>query len=77
MPLAVPESSAVGASAGRDPLMNSFSSLGIVVIVVAILSVFGLRPKGGRPVGRTRLMFAARIVLIVIGIVLLYLASRV
>ncbi len=57
--------------------MNLFSILGIVVIVVAILSVFGVKPKGGRPVGRTRLMFTARIVLIVIGIVLLYLAYTV
>jgi hypothetical protein len=56
--------------------MSWLSILGIVVLVIAVASVFGLEPAGGRPVGRTRLMFMARTVLVVIGIVLLYLAYR-
>jgi hypothetical protein len=56
--------------------MSWLAILGIVVIVIAILSVVGLKPKGGRPVAGTQLMFMARVVLFVVGAVLLYLAYR-
>lgn len=52
--------------------MNWLSILGIVVIFVAIASVLGLTPKGGKPVARTRLMSVARAILVIVGIVLLY-----
>jgi predicted Na+-dependent transporter len=56
--------------------MNWLSILGIAVILVVIVSVFGLNPKGGRPVIRTRLMFMARIFLIILGLLMLYLGFK-
>ena len=56
--------------------MNWLSILGIVVILAAIASVFGLAPKGAQPVAGTRLMSVARIVLIVFGLILLYVSLR-
>lgn len=56
--------------------MNWLSILGILAIVVALLSVFGFTPKGGRPVARTRLMSMARVVLVLFGLILLYLAYK-
>lgn len=56
--------------------MNWLSILGIVVILVAIASVFGLNPKGGRPVARTRLMSVARVFLVVLGAIMVYLAFK-
>lgn len=56
--------------------MSWLSILGVVVIVVALLSVLGLGPKGGRPAGRTRLMSVARIVLVLVGLILLFFAYK-
>jgi hypothetical protein len=50
--------------------------LGIVVVLVALVSVFGIRPRGGRPASGTLLMTVARVVLVLVGIVLLYWGSR-
>lgn len=56
--------------------MNWLSILGIAVILVAIVSVFGFNPRGGRPVAQTRLMAMARIFLIIFGLILLYLGFK-
>ena len=56
--------------------MNWLSILGIVVILMAIVSMLGLRPKGGRPVARTRLMSMARIFFIIFGLIILYLGFK-
>jgi hypothetical protein len=56
--------------------MNWLSILGIVVIIVGIVSVLGLNPKGGRPVARTRLMSMARIFLVIFGLIILYLGFK-
>jgi hypothetical protein len=45
-------------------------------LVVAVVAVTGLTPKGGRPVARTGLMSVARFVLFVIVAICLYLAYR-
>jgi hypothetical protein len=52
--------------------MSPLAILGIVVLLVAIVSVFGARPKGGRPASGTRLMMVARVVLVLIALALLY-----
>jgi hypothetical protein len=52
--------------------MSWLSILGVVVVLVGLVSVFGATPKGGRPASRTRLMSAARFVLVLIGIVLIW-----
>jgi hypothetical protein len=49
--------------------MNSLVWLGLAVLLVVGVVLAGLGPKGGKPVGRTRLMKAARVVLIA-GIIL-------
>ena len=56
--------------------MRWLSILGAVVLLVAIVSVFGLAPKGGTPVAGTRLMSVARVVLVAIGLILLYVGFR-
>jgi FtsH-binding integral membrane protein len=53
--------------------MSWLAILGIAVLMVGVASVFGLTPKRGRPAAGTRLMLAARVVLILIGVILLYL----
>jgi hypothetical protein len=52
--------------------------LGVVVVIAALSAVSGLSPVGARPVARTGLMVAARIVLIafVVIVLALFLARR-
>lgn len=50
--------------------MSWLTLLLLVVVVVAVAAITGLKPKGGRPVARTRLMSAARVVLVVIAVLL-------
>lgn len=44
----------------------------LVAVAIAAVAFSGLRPRGTRPVGRTGLMTAARIVLVLLAIVVLY-----
>lgn len=44
----------------------------LVALLVAIAAVTGIKPKGTRPVARTRLMGVARIVLLVIAAIIAY-----
>lgn len=44
--------------------------LGIAVVLIAIAAVTGIKPKGGKPVSRTHLMTAARVVLVFIAVIL-------
>lgn len=49
--------------------------LGILIVVATLVAAFGVsgaRVEGGRPVGRTRLMSAARIVLVILAGVIAY-----
>jgi hypothetical protein len=50
--------------------------LGLAVAIGVIAAVTGAKPRGTRPVARTRLMGVARFVLIVMVLVFLYLAWR-
>jgi hypothetical protein len=50
--------------------MSWLTLLLLVAVLVAIAAVTGLKPRGGRPVARTRLMTAARVVLLVIALLL-------
>jgi putative Mn2+ efflux pump MntP len=50
--------------------------LGIAVAVIAVASVLGAQPKGGRPVSRTHLMGVARFVLIIAGLIIGFLIFR-
>lgn len=45
----------------------------IVGVVIALVAVIGVRPRGGRPVGKTQLMTVARVV---VGLVVLSFALR-
>lgn len=48
----------------------------IIGVVIALVAVIGIRPRGGRPVGKTQLMTVARVVLAAIALVVLFLALR-
>jgi hypothetical protein len=50
--------------------------LAIAVIVAAVAAVTGIQPKGGRPVARTGLMAIARLALLAVVLVFVYLALR-
>jgi len=58
------------------PGMTWLAWLGVVVVVVAIAAVTGLKPKKTRHVAKTRMMGGARLALLAIAIIVLYLAYR-
>lgn len=50
--------------------MNPLVWLGLVVVLVGVVALLGVGPKGGKPVARTRLMKTARVFLI--GLILVF-----
>ena len=50
--------------------------LGLAVAIGIIGAVTGIKPSGTRPVARTRMMGAARFVLLVLLLLFLYMAYR-
>ena len=50
--------------------------LGLAVVIGAVAALTGMKPRGTRPVARTRLMGVARFVLFVLVVLFLYLAYR-
>lgn len=50
--------------------------LGLAVVIGALAALTGMKPRGTRPVARTRLMGVARFVLFVLVVLFLYLAYR-
>lgn len=48
----------------------------VVVLIVAVAAVTGIKPKGTRHVARTRMMGAARLVLLAVVILIAYLVFR-
>ncbi|HLE84490.1 MAG TPA: hypothetical protein VJG13_09135 [Thermoanaerobaculia bacterium] len=50
--------------------MSWLTLLLLVAVIVAVAAITGVKPSGGRPVARTRLMSAARVVLLVIAVLL-------
>lgn len=50
--------------------------LGLAVAIGIIAAVTGIKPSGTRPVARTRMMGAARFVLLVLLLLFLYMAYR-
>lgn len=50
--------------------MSWLTLLLLVAVLVAVAAITGIKPRGGRPVARTRLMSAARVVLLVIAVLL-------
>lgn len=56
--------------------MTWLAWLGIAVVIVAIAAVTGIKPGGTRHVAGTRMMGVARVVLLLIVIIAVYLAFR-
>ena len=50
--------------------------LGIAVLIAAVAAVTGIKPGGSRHVASTRLMGVARVVLLIIVMIVVYLALR-
>jgi hypothetical protein len=50
--------------------------LGLAVVIGIIAAVTGIKPKGTRPVARTRLMGVARFALLILIAIVLFLAYR-
>jgi hypothetical protein len=56
--------------------MTWFAWLALAVLITAVAAVTGIKPAGTRHVARTRLMGVARLVLLFIIAVLMYMAYR-
>ena len=56
--------------------MTWLAWLGLAVLVTAIAAITGIKARGTRPVARTQLMAAGRIVLALGVLLFLYLAYR-
>jgi hypothetical protein len=56
--------------------MTWLAWLTIAVLIAAVAAVTGLKPKGTRPVAHTRLMGMARLVLVALVVIVLYLAYQ-
>ena len=50
--------------------------LSVAVVIAALAAVTGIKPKGTRPVARSRMMGAGRIALLVIAAIFVYLAFQ-
>lgn len=50
--------------------------LGLAVVIGIVAAVTGIKPRGTRPVARTRLMSVGRFVLLILIAILLFLAYR-
>ena len=50
--------------------------LTLAVVVAALAAITGIQPKDTRPVARTRLMGAARLVLVALVLIFAYFAFR-
>jgi hypothetical protein len=59
-----------------SPVMTWLTWLALAVLIAALAALTGIKPKGTRHVARTRLMGAARLVLLVIIIIFAYLVFR-
>jgi hypothetical protein len=56
--------------------VNWLVILGFVAVVIAVVAVTGIKPKGTRSVSHSRMMGVARIALVIIVIIVAYLAFR-
>lgn len=56
--------------------MTWFAWIGLAVLITALAAVTGLKPQGTRHVAHTRLMGAARIVLLIFVVIAMYFAFR-
>ncbi|MGI8782898.1 MAG: hypothetical protein ACR2L2_04500 [Acidobacteriota bacterium] len=56
--------------------MNWLVWLGIAVLITAVAAVTGIKPKGTRHVAHTSMMGMARLTLLAIVIIFVYLAFR-
>jgi hypothetical protein len=57
-------------------VMTWFAWLGLAVLITAIAAITGIKPKGTRHVAHTSLMGVARLVLLAVVLIFLYLAVR-
>jgi hypothetical protein len=57
-------------------VMTWFAWLGLAVLITAIAAITGIKPKGTRHVAHTSLMGMARLVLLALVLIFVYLAFR-
>jgi hypothetical protein len=56
--------------------MTWLTALIAVALVVAVVAVMGVQPKGGRNVSTTRLLSVGRVVLILVVLLVVWLIAR-
>ncbi len=57
-------------------VMTTLGWLGLAVLIAVVAAVTGIKPKGTRHVARTRLMGAARLALLAVILIIVYVAFR-
>jgi len=50
--------------------------LGLAVLVTVLAALFGMKPKGSRPVSHSRMMGVARAILVVLLLIFAFMAYR-
>ena len=56
--------------------MTWLTWLALAVVITAVVALFGIQPKGTRPIANTRLMGVGRFVLLAVAVIFAYLAFR-
>jgi hypothetical protein len=56
--------------------MIGLTWLALAVVIAAVAALFGIQPRGTRPVANTRLMAVGRFVLLVVAVIFAYIAFR-
>jgi len=56
--------------------MSWIGWVGLAVVLTVIAALTGVKPKGTRPVARSRMMGVARVILIVLIVIFAFLAYR-
>jgi hypothetical protein len=60
----------------EDRIVNWLVWLGLAAVIVAVAAVTGIKPRGTRSVSHSRMMGMARLALLAIVIILVYVALR-
>ena len=60
----------------EDRIVNWLVWLGLAAVIVAVAAVTGIKPRGTRSISHSRMMGMARLALLAIVIILVYVALR-
>lgn len=56
--------------------MSWMAFLAVALVIAVVAAITGIKPKGSKPVARTRLMAMARVALVVMALIVAAFAAR-